>query len=92
MGMGRDVSLSGDLLAVSAPSTDYAPFTGDENQVGEVFIYRRDAGGSNNWGEVARISIPSADQVRGASFGLRIALDQEPLDCRLRGVSGRVGR
>ncbi len=76
-GAWSDISISGDWMAIGRAATD---FVGDPaiNSMGEVAIHQRDAGGINNWGEVAVITLPQ-DQRAGGNFGARIALEGDRL-------------
>ncbi len=73
---GFSVSLSGDWLLVGSPYQDYDVNGG--NQVadfGAAYVFRRDQGGNNNWGQVKKI-IPSAGGNRnsGDNFGFSVAI------------------
>lgn len=48
---GFSVALDGDLLAVGAPNADLG---GRGETAGAVFLYGRDVGGANAWGEIMR--------------------------------------
>ncbi len=67
--IGISISLSEDRLAVGTAPAIFIPNTGG------VFIYERNQGGSNNWGEVKKI-LPPADQV---SWGLHVSLYKDSL-------------
>lgn len=69
---GDAVSLDGDLLAVGAVGDD----TVNEN-AGAVYIFGRDIGGVDNWGQIAKIT--AADGEENVGFGERIALDGDLL-------------
>ncbi|HMO03118.1 MAG TPA: Ig-like domain-containing protein [Kiritimatiellia bacterium] len=71
---GFSVDLSGDLLAVGAID---AAATGT-NRTGGVFLYERDAGGSNAWGEIARF-FPSGVGITNADFGWSVTLSGDRL-------------
>lgn len=70
---GLSVSVAGDIVAVGAPT--YAA-TGQLNR-GAVYIFARNAGGADNWGQVARLTAP--DGADGDKFGWDIALDGQHL-------------
>ena len=75
-----DVALSGDILLRGAPLTRYRDL--DDSaifDVGRVWVYERNAGGQNNWGQIGEIAIPDNQLVGGARFGLRLALDGNQL-------------
>ena len=62
---GSAVSISGDRAAVGASRND-----DDGNDSGSVYIFDRNAGGLNNWGQVAKIvaSDASSNDWFGASL------------------------
>jgi hypothetical protein len=70
---GGGISLSGDHLAVG----------GITDAVREVRIFRRDAGGPDNWGEVAVISAPAN---RSSVFGVQVSLHGDRLVTAGRGT------
>jgi hypothetical protein len=71
---GFSVDLSGDLLAVGAPD---AVLNGTNRQ-GGVFLFGRNHGGSNAWGEVARV-FPTVAGITNSDFGWSVALNDEQL-------------
>ena len=71
---GFSVDLSGDLLAVGAPD---AVLNGTNRQ-GGVFLFGRNEGGSNVWGEVARL-LPSVAGITNSDFGWSVALSGDQL-------------
>lgn len=77
-GAWSDVSISGEFMAIGRSGT---AFIGDTqvNSLGEVAIHQRDAGGANNWGEIAMITAPRDQWVNQANFGLRVALEGDLL-------------
>ena len=69
--LGANVAVSGDIAFVGAPGTDDA--TGEPHcNSGSVYIFQRDFGGPDNWGEVVKL-IPS-DTMCGDVFGGAVAL------------------
>lgn len=62
------IAIDGDTLVVGAPYTTLATF-----QEGAVYIFERNAGGDDNWGEVARLTDPGAGA--GGHFGSAIAIE-----------------
>lgn len=64
---GRAVSIGDSHLAIGAPEQDVGG-----GQLGAVYIFRRDQGGDDNWGEWLRLT-PTNVTVAG-SFGLSVAL------------------
>jgi hypothetical protein len=66
---GDSVSLSGDTLVIGADGADgISP--GD--QFGAVYIYRRDKGGTDNWGFVKKIAV--SDGAAYDYFGYHVAI------------------
>ena len=69
---GQSVSISEDLIAVGATQDEVGGAA-----VGTVYIFQRNLGGSNNWGQLVRIAptnLPAASQ-----FGFAVALDGDLL-------------
>lgn len=66
---GHAVSMSGDLVVVGAPGTESR---GDE---GAVYVFRRHAGGLDNWGEVQRLR--PHDVGPGDTFGWEVELSPD---------------
>ncbi len=79
-GYGRSLAISGDVIAIGAPENDVE---GVED-AGTVFIYHKDFGGANNWGQVAKIfdgvSPTALDQV-----GYDISIDGDYLAVSIPG-------
>ena len=74
---GGAVALSDDLLAVGAPGDDdinssVAPGTTKLDASGSVYIFERNAGGPNEWGQVAKL-VASNGQIF-ENFGLAVSL------------------
>jgi uncharacterized repeat protein (TIGR01451 family) len=68
---GVSVALTEDSLLVGAPySNDVMGVTGDDN--GTAYLFQRNAGGADNWGEVKKL-VASDAQARD-QFGLSVAL------------------
>ncbi|MCB9844832.1 MAG: hypothetical protein H6811_02435 [Phycisphaeraceae bacterium] len=65
--LGCSVHLNGDLLIVGACSDDEV--AGD---AGAAYIFQRDAGGADNWGQVAKLTAP--DGASGDNFGWAVAI------------------
>jgi hypothetical protein len=63
------VDVSGDIVVIGAPRypIDWMP------EAGAVFVYTRNAGGTNEWGEVKMLSspLPDPDGLFGASISLQ---------------------
>jgi MYXO-CTERM domain-containing protein len=65
---GRSVAVSSDVIVVGA---NYGPST--SQPTGTAYIFARNHGGTDNWGEVKRLVASDADN--GDSFGWSVALD-----------------
>lgn len=65
---GNSVDIDGDTVVVGAPA---APF--QTTETGVVYIFERDLGGSDNWGQAARIIPPAGN--KGDNFGAAVAID-----------------
>lgn len=50
---GTDVAISGDFIAVGAPGEDSAASGG-----GAVYVFHRNQNGNDQWGQVAKLTIP----------------------------------
>ncbi len=60
------VAVSGDAAVVSAVREDAGG-----TKAGAAYVFRRDEGGADNWGEVAKLT--ASDAQAGDHFGLRVA-------------------
>lgn len=65
---GMDVAMDGDIAVSSDPFAD---------GTGRVYVYGRNEGGTDNWGEVT--SFAPGDAAQGDSFGTALALDGDRL-------------
>jgi hypothetical protein len=70
---GSSVTLAGDTAVVGA---ELAGAVGI-NQAGAAYVYERDAGGANAWGEVTALS--ASDAALGEQFGHSVAVDGDLL-------------
>ncbi|MEI6408938.1 MAG: HYR domain-containing protein [Bacteroidota bacterium] len=60
---GSSVDLDGDVLVVGAPQDD---------SKGSIYLYGRNVGGTNNWGQITKIASPGAI---GDRFGYSVEID-----------------
>lgn len=67
---GASVDVYDDVILVGAPRRDAS-----NTDVGAAYIFQRDQGGADNWGEVAKV-VPS-DYSHGDAFGRAVALKQD---------------
>ena len=65
---GFDVAISGDIAIVGAHGNDD---TGDFS--GSAYIFKRNLGGADNWGEVAKLT--ASDEAEGDRFGRSVAIN-----------------
>lgn len=68
---GTSVGISGENAIVGAPYEDYGP--GDPVlNAGAAYIFRRDQGGTGNWGQVEKLAAPDAET--SDTFGYSVAI------------------
>jgi len=65
---GYDVAISGDIAVVGALYNDHSATDG-----GSAYVFYRDQGGPNAWGEVAKLV--ASDAAAGDWFGYSVAID-----------------
>jgi hypothetical protein len=70
---GEAISISGDTIAVGADYED----SGMTSSQGAVYIFERNQGGPNNWGEVVKIL--ASDGMNEDYFGSAISIDGDTL-------------
>jgi hypothetical protein len=81
---GYAVAITGNTIVVGAPSDDdlgLAP--------GAVYVFARNAGGSDNWGEVKRLI--AGDAAVGDEFGFTVAISGDTLVVGAPLTDGNVG-
>ena len=64
---GSSLSISGDYVIVGAPAEDT-----DRRNAGAAYIFKKNKGGLNNWGQVAKLTASDAEE--GASFGTSVSI------------------
>ena len=79
---GFSVAVSGDTAVVGASGEDAGG-----TQLGAAYIFRRDHGGTDSWGQVKKLS--ASDARAGDQFGFRVAVSG---DTAVVGASGEDGR
>lgn len=90
-GFGTSVSILGDFIAVGAPNEN---LFGDFN-VGAVYLFQKDQGGADNWGEIKRLT-PNGGYIDGEKFGAAVAMGPDrvavgvPQDSNGHGGTGEV--
>jgi hypothetical protein len=78
---GIAVDISGDYAVVGAGGAD-----GGGTDEGAAYIFYRDQGGPDNWGQVKKIAAADADD--GDGFGFAVALDGDTLIVGADGADG----
>jgi hypothetical protein len=66
-----DVSLDGDTLAIGTGREDGGPGS-PINRAGAVYVFRRDLGGADNWGQMAKLM--ASDAQENDWFGDRVSI------------------
>ena len=70
--MGRSVAISGDAAVVGASHDDDACPADPDCQSGSAYLFARNEGGPDNWGQVAKLT--AADAASFDLFGLSVAI------------------
>jgi len=77
---GYSISLSGDIAVVGAPGdNDYGAWSGS------AYVFSRDEGGADHWGQVAKLTAPVGDAAAFDQFGFAVAISG---DTAIIGVEG----
>lgn len=82
-GFGDNVAISGDYVVVGVRQKNYMEGGNTLQSVGAAYVFKKDHGGSNNWGEVKKLLAPM--KKTGDLFGVKVAIDGEYI---LVGASG----
>jgi hypothetical protein len=73
---GHSVSISGDTVVVGAPREEGGP--GDPLPVaGAAYVFGRDQGGTNNWGEVVKLTAGDAQDIQ--NFGVSVSISGDTI-------------
>jgi len=67
---GNTVATNGDTIVAGAPG-GFNKTSSDQD--GSAYVFQRDAGGANNWGEVRKLS--ASDGAKNDQFGLSVAIE-----------------
>lgn len=70
---GNAVAISGDTIVAGAPGAD----VGANSDQGEAYIFERNQGGANNWGEARKLV--SNDGAKNDQFGCSVAIDGDTM-------------
>ena len=79
---GTSVAIHGDTVVVGALLDDHPGML----EAGSAYIFMRNQGGANTWGQVAKIT--ASDGEAGDEFGVSVAVD---VDTAVVGVAGYAG-
>ena len=75
---GTSVAISGNLIVVGAPLQDFGSAgSGYVASAGAVYVFDRNEGGIDNWGQVKKITAPSRQY--NAQFGKSVAITSAQL-------------
>jgi hypothetical protein len=66
--LGLSAAINGDFIVVGAPKKDF----GDSNSQGAAYVFERNRGGEDNWGEVNRLT--ASDGAEEDEFGEAVAI------------------
>ncbi|NJP04964.1 MAG: hypothetical protein HC837_04715 [Chloroflexaceae bacterium] len=78
---GRAVAIDGDTVVVGAPESDMGNASGQ----GSAYIFERNAGGADAWGQVARL-LPARPATENRA-GYAVAIDGDTVEW---GPSGKI--
>lgn len=67
---GYAVAVDGDVVAIGAPRKDGG---GGLSEAGAVYVFERNAGGTNAWGQVAKLT--ASDAATNRQFGSSVSMD-----------------
>jgi len=81
---GFAVAISGNTVVVGAPSDDAVG-----SEAGAAYVFLRDAGGSENWGQVKRLT--AADAAAGDEFGFTVAISDDTIAVGAPFTGGNAG-
>jgi hypothetical protein len=85
MWFGRNIALSGDRLVVGAPANIES-----ETKAGSAYIYERNQGGPNAWGEVARLTASDSQPNDNYGWAVTTSGDTVIVGAYTRPIGGRV--
>ena len=80
-GFGSSVSIDGDTVIVGASQDDDNGFAS-----GSAYVFYRNQGGTDSWGQVAKIS--ASDGVDNGFFGCSVSIDDDTVVVGAHGVNG----
>ncbi len=78
---GESVGINGDLVVVGAD--------GNNSDTGAAYLYHRNQGGADNWGEVQKLT--ASDAAASDSFGASVAISDATIVSGAYGKNSRTG-
>jgi len=82
--MGTGTTIQGDTIVVGA----YQTAVGGFNKAGTAYVFERDQGGADNWGQVAELAATDGPQ-SSAYFGIDTAIDGDKIVVGAHGQDGQ---
>ncbi len=74
---GQSVAISGDTIVVGAHLNDDACPANPGCESGSAYVFERDQGGANNWGEVKKLT--ASDAAGGDFFGIAVSISGDTI-------------
>lgn len=84
-GFANSVGISGDVIVVGCALDDDSPHSNS----GSAYVFHRNAGGADNWGQVKRLTAPSA--ASNNLFGQSVAVAGDAILVGAHGTSANTG-
>jgi uncharacterized repeat protein (TIGR01451 family) len=76
---GFSVDIHGDTIAVSSPYAPDEPPSAPNRHAGAAYIFERNQGGANGWGQVRKVTGSAPVSMMDSYFGWSLALDNDHL-------------
>ena len=70
---GHSVSISGDTVVIGSPGAEAGP----NSDQGAAYVFERNLGGANNWGEVKKLT--SAEGAANDQFGISVSISGDTI-------------
>ena len=88
---GLSVGIHDDTVVIGAPSSDneMRPAGGMTNFIGAVYLYERNQGGADNWGQIQKLV--GSDSAQNDHFGQAVALSDDTLVIGADGKNNSTG-
>ncbi len=87
--LGKSVAIGGDTIVVGAPGHSYSGVADPLNVPGAAYVFGRNAGGPNHWGEVRKLT--ASDAQADDHFGDSVAIDGNTIVVGAPIANGRPG-